>query len=383
MTNVDLANEADTDEGQVLVDEVHDELNVTDETENELHSTARFSITAYGADLSVFDLRRRLGKEVLIPAPFQRKFVWTPRQASRFIESILMGLPVPGIFVFLKDKKQLIVDGQQRLITLDRFMSGVWETRTRKQGTQTVEVTVPFELIDVSEQWAGKTFDGLEDEDREQIENYLIHATIFRQDAPKERDRSIYEVFERINTGGLRLSAQEIRTCVSHGTFVSFLDEIVSWQPWRDVYGKRSPRMKDEELALRFFAFMQNRDNYTRPMAVFLDDYLEANKDLDARSQSQLEAKFKGAITTLVEGVGPRLFRPENAINAAVFDSVMVGMATRLAQGPVQSTEAVRQAYRNLLSNEEFQGYYRRATADDDNVKSRMRMAIEAFESVP
>src|SRR5882672_11425688 len=109
----------ETAEDTLAFEEVQDDLNVIDETEKELPGPSKFRITSYGADLSVFDLRRRLGKEILIPAPFQRKFVWTPRQASRFIESILLGLPVPGIFIYLKDKKQLIVDGQQRLITLD------------------------------------------------------------------------------------------------------------------------------------------------------------------------------------------------------------------------------------------------------------------------
>src|SRR5580658_4292163 len=115
--------EVATEEDKLAFEQVEDDLNVVDETEGERLGPARFRITSYGADLSVFDLRRRLGNEILIPAPFQRKFVWTQRQASRFIESILLGLPVPGIFVYLKDKKQLIVDGQQRLITLDRYLS--------------------------------------------------------------------------------------------------------------------------------------------------------------------------------------------------------------------------------------------------------------------
>jgi hypothetical protein len=135
----------ETPQDKLAYEEVQDDLNVDDETEVEHPKPSRFRITSYGADLSVFDLRRRLGNEILIPAPFQRKFVWTQKQASRFIESILLGLPVPGIFVYLKDRKQLIVDGQQRLITLDRFLSGRWETKTRKQGGKDVQVVTPFE----------------------------------------------------------------------------------------------------------------------------------------------------------------------------------------------------------------------------------------------
>lgn len=372
----------DTPEDLVAFNDVSDDLNVQDETENELHASRRFTITSYGADLSVFDLRRRLGKELLIPAPFQRKYVWTQRQASRFIESILMGLPVPGIFVYLKDKKQLIVDGQQRLITLDRFLSGVWERRQRRAGNQIAEVIIPFELSDVAEPWAGKVFDALDQDDRDQIENYLIHTTSFRQDAPVERDRSIYEVFERINTGGLRLSAQEIRTCVSHGRFIELLDHLVEFGTWKEVYGKRSPRMKDEELILRFFAFLDRRAAYSRPMAEFLDKFLEDKKDISDQEAVALTLRFQATLDTLKAAVGEQLFRPESALNAAVFDSVMTAVAVRLGHGPIQDLAAVGAAYATLLGDQRFQDLYRRATADDENVKQRMALAIQAFSGV-
>ena len=295
----------------MLFEEAADDKNVANEAENEPHLGSRFTITSYGADLSVFDLRRRLGKEILIPAPFQRKFVWTPRQASRFIESILMGLPVPGIFVFLKDKKQLIVDGQQRLITLDRFTSGVWDRRIRKQGTKETEIVTPFALTDVAEPWSGKVWNDLSKDDQDQIDNYLVHVTIFRQDRPKAKDRSIYEVFERINTGGLRLSAQEIRTCISHGNFVQKLHELAGQENWRSVYGNRSPRLKDEELILRYFAFLERRDAYERPMAAFLDEYLDSNKDISEIEFSSRAKQFSATLDVLVENVGKKIFRPE------------------------------------------------------------------------
>lgn len=363
-------------------DEVLDNQNVEDDTEQEPHTTNRFSITSYGADLSVFDLRRRLGNEILIPAPFQRKFVWSQRQASRFIESILLGLPVPGIFVYLKDKKQLIVDGQQRLITLDRFLSGVWEKRTRKQGGSVVEVSVPFTLLEVADPWAGKTFADLEKDDRDEIENYLIHATIFRQDHPAKKDRSIYEVFERINTGGLRLSNQEIRACISHGSMVQKLDEIAALPQWRSVYGKRSPRLKDEELILRFFALLKRHAAYKRPMRVFLDEYLEDEMDATSASLDEMKAIFLNTLAALTAAIPDKLFRPETALNAAVFDAVMVGCADRVSQGPVEDSAALRVAYLSLLNHEEFQKNYKRATADDESVKSRIRLAIEAFANL-
>ncbi|MBB4377546.1 Protein of unknown function DUF262 [Bradyrhizobium sp. Rc3b] len=379
---IEHSDAAAATEDKLALEQVSDELNVIDETEDEKLAPTRFRITSYGADLSVFDLRRRLGHEILIPAPFQRKFVWTQRQASRFVESILLGLPVPGIFVYLKDKKQLIVDGQQRLITLDRFLSGTWETKTRKQGGKDVEVVTPFDLVDVDPAWEGRTFQKLDKDDRDEIENYLIHATIFRQDHPKAKDRSIYEVFERINTGGLRLSPQEIRACVSHGTFVVKLGEAAELPNWRRIYGRRSPRLKDEELILRFFALLHAVDSYKRPMRVFLDDYLEANKDISDQSFADLVALFVRTLDVFYDVLGDRAFRPEKAINAAVFDAMMIGCAKRLQNGNVSNKDEFANAYAALLADETFRRNYQRATADEESVKNRIKLATSAFASV-
>jgi hypothetical protein len=163
---------------------------VLDESESEEYTHSRFKITSYGADMTAFELTHRLGKDLIIPPAFQRKYVWRIKQASRFIESLLMGLPVPGIFLFkdLKLKKQLLVDGLQRLESVHRFKNKEFEGKL-------------FKLTEIAEPWNGKTWDELSPEDQDVIDQSVIHATIFQQDFPKE-DRSIYEVFERINTGG-------------------------------------------------------------------------------------------------------------------------------------------------------------------------------------
>jgi hypothetical protein len=366
---------------EALVREAEDLQKVDDAVEEAVAPSYKFAITSYGADLSVFDLIRRIGKDLLIPPAFQRKYVWNQPQASRFVESILMGLPVPGIFIFGdRGKQQLIVDGQQRLITLDRFLSGVWEHRTRKQGDRSVTSTLPFRLVDVAKEWEGKTWADLESDEQEAINSFLIHATIFRQDGPPASDRSIYEVFERINTGGARLSPQEIRACVSHGSFVEFLHALNQLEEWREVYGAPSPRLKDEELILRFFAFMDRGDAYKRPMTEFLDRYLDDNRDIASDAQVSRQELFAATVSTLHKAVGPkRLFRPEKALNAAVFDGVMVGCARRLQVGPAPEPNRFAEAYEALLSDGKFIDAYKRATADDENVKTRLSMATEAF----
>lgn len=381
VTQHSLFDDALTTDPDGVVAEAADELNVEDVVESEASQAQRFSITSYGADLSVFDLVRRIGQDLLIPPAFQRKFVWSQKQASRFIESILMGLPVPGIFLYgQKGRQQLIVDGQQRLMTLDRYLKGVWETRNRQQGDREIQTVTPFKLVDVAEPWDGKTFAELDDEEQEVINSYLIHATMFRQDGEASTGRSIYEVFERINTGGSRLSPQEIRSCVSHGPFVEFLNNLNSVPEWREIYGRPSPRIKDEELILRFFALMDRGTSYKRPMANFLDKYLEDYKDITERDQRAKRQMFVSTVGAIHTAIGPRkAFRPDNALNAAVFDAVMVGCATLLNTSRTFDAGHIERAYDDLLADGEFQSAYKRATADDESVKTRLNKAVHYF----
>lgn len=303
---------------------------------------------------------------------FQRSYMWSQRQASRFIESLLYGLPVPGIFLYREPEsgRHLIIDGQQRLKTLQFFHKGTFEERR-------------FRLVDVSLPWRGRTYDDLTETDKRRLNDAVLHATIFKQEEPRNDDQSIYHVFERINTGGTRLSGQEIRTCIYHGSFAQLLRELNEDSTWRRVYGPKSRRMKDQELILRFFSFYFRRESYSRPMTRFLNDSMENWRRIGEDEATQLGTRFASTIAAARSFFGDRAFRPERALNAAVFDSVMVGLATRLDAGPVNAPEKMAAAYESLLIDRKYAGAYRRATADEESVKTRMNIATEAFAPVP
>jgi len=99
----------------------------------------------------------------------------------------------------------------------------------------------------------------------------IIHATIVKQDDPSEDQSSIYHIFERINTGGIQLHPQEIRTSIYQGTFCALLAELNTNTDWRAIYGPLSKTMRDQELILRFFALLHYRQDYARPMKDFLN----------------------------------------------------------------------------------------------------------------
>lgn len=355
---------------------------------NEVISSA-FTITSYGADYPIDALVKRMGdaasadSDIVIPrfnvepvsgqstTGFQRDFVWNKAQADRFIESLLLGLPVPGIFLVKETNgKLLVLDGQQRLFTLKNFYSGIF------RGAE-------FKLDNVQARWQGKTYKTLDADDRRRLDNSIIHATIVRQDEPDEDQSSVYLIFERLNSGGTILQPQEIRVALYHGDLAALLSKLNDLTAWRTLYGKKSARLKDIELILRFFALYYYGQKYRRPMKSFLNRYMAANKNLDKQSGEQLTRLFSSAVEAIVSYLGDKAFRPSRAVNAAVLDSVMVGVAKRLEKGEISDKAAFISAYNALLSDSIYRDAITKATADEGSVEYRLNTAIKAFDAVP
>ena len=201
---------------------------VDDNAENDETASVTYGISSYGADYTVDGIVKRIRKgEFYIPS-FQSSYVWSLPQASRFIESLLLGIPVPGVFLAKEENtnKHLVIDGQQRLKSLQFFFEGVFREK--------------FHLRNVDPRWNGKSFDDLDEPNRLGLEDSIIHSTIFRQDQPADDDTSVYHVFERLNTGGSKLYPQEIRNCIDHGAMTKLLDRCNKIKKWRDIFGKKA-----------------------------------------------------------------------------------------------------------------------------------------------
>lgn len=343
-----------------------------------------YSITAYGADYPVDSLVKRLRSgDITVPlfslpadngsgtVRFQREFVWKKLQSDRFIESLLLGLPVPGIFLVKEPKgDMLVLDGHQRLQTLRRFYDNDWEGK-------------PYSLAKVQERFQECGYDALEAEDRRRLDDSIIHATVVRQDEPSEDQSSIYLVFERLNAGGTILQPQEIRVALYNGPLVSMLSTLNELSAWRTLFGKKSRRLKDIELILRFFALFHNSRHYARPMKGFLNAYMAKHKRADPETQKELKKLFASTTEAILKGIGAKAFKPKNAVNAALVDAVLVAVARRIkAEGAIKRPRDLKQPYRNLLLNKRFQRAISRSTADEENVKARLKLATVAFESV-
>ncbi|WP_420406144.1 DUF262 domain-containing protein [Nisaea sp.] len=254
-----------------------------------------YDVSSFGSDPEVEGIVSRLRRGSIKIPEFQRDYVWRLPEASRFIESLLLGLPVPGIFLAVEPNtgKQLVIDGQQRLKTLLFFYDGYFDPKPNEQRRRV------FSLSKVQPAYEGKTYKTLDEESRNKLDTAIIHATTVKQSSPPEDDTSLYHIFERLNCGGRKLYDQEMRIAVYHGSLIDELKNINTYINWRNIFGKPSKRLKDQELILRFFALFENRASYSRPMSEFLNKYALKNQNAPQNKLEYLANIFSDCLDVL------------------------------------------------------------------------------------
>ncbi|MFD7885113.1 DUF262 domain-containing protein [Streptomyces bauhiniae] len=340
-------------------------------------------VTYTGTDFDAEGLVRRLTRgDIVIPtfghgddslevAGFQRGFVWRKPQMDRFIESLLMGYPIPGIMLVQQvDRRYLVLDGQQRLRTLRAFYEGLHAGRE-------------FSLDNVADEFRGLTYRTLLPEQRRQLDNTFIQATVVKTDGSGRSLEAIYQVFERLNSGGTQLTPHEIRIALYPDAFVDFLERLNENPDWRQLYGGRSIRLRDQELILRIVALYENSYGYFRPQKKFLNDFLGRHRNLEGLDHHKLEKLFGEASKLLLSGPGRAALRFQSSqVNAALAEALYVGLMRRLDGGTTPAPDDVTNAVRAFVTNSETAPSISGSTATEEYVRKRLDMATKAFAAI-
>jgi len=341
---------------------------ITSEDEDYESAPPDYQISTYPADFTLEVLHQKWkAGDISIP-DFQRGFVWKQVQASKLLESFLVGLPVPAVFLYSERKSQkfFVIDGQQRLKSIFYFFEGYFGPET--QGARRV-----FRLTGLSPDsvFKDKLYEDLRDEDKRRLKNAVLRAFIVLQLDPAD-DTSMYHVFERLNTGGTLLTNQEIRNCVYHGNFISFLNQANTLPAWRRILGKDVPdtHRKDIELLVRFFA-MRDISAYRKPMKDFLSKFMKKNRDASAEVLGASRRIFERTCDKVVASLGEKPFHVRAGLNAAVFDAVMTVFSNHLDEVP----DDIRNRYARLKVDKTFEDNTRYGTTDVDTVKQRLKQA--------
>lgn len=350
----------------------NDGLEALTSEENDLESTpASYEVITYPADFTLEGLVSKYKKGSMTIPGFQRNYVWNIKQASRLIESFLLGLPVPAIFLFTDglNNEQLVIDGQQRLMTVVYFIDGYFGEADSANKRKV------FKLTGLNEKspYYNKTYSDLEEEDQaafNKLNDSVLRAFVIKQITPTG-NTSVYHIFERLNTGGTQLVGQEIRNCVYHGPFNKLLCSLNSYDNWRKIFGNDVPhkRQKDVELILRFFAFLENGDKYERPIKDFMSTYMHQNQNIPEEKAARLKTIFESTCDKVIENLGEKPFHIWSGLNVAAYDSIFTTLAT------FGFKENTLERFERLKSDEDFVRGVRGATADEAIVESRMSLA--------
>jgi hypothetical protein len=345
-----------------------------------------YEILSYPADFTLEVLVGKWKKQEINIPPLQRRFIWTQVRASKLIESFLMGLPVPPVFFYQErgTNKLLVVDGQQRLRSIVYFFSGRFGEQNSKEGE------VPFNLIGLDERspYLDATYQGLKDKDEEafnKLNNSVLRSFVVKQIDPQD-DTSIFQIFERLNTGGVILQGQEIRNCIYDGPFNDSLNVLNKYGAWRKLFGSdaEDKRKRDVELILRFLALFFTRDTYEKPMKHFLNTFMKVNRRASATKVSEYEDLFRRTCDAVIAALGERPFHIHTGLNAAVYDSTFTAFASNLARldadyNTAKSRAQLRARFNQLTTNPAYLKLVSTGTTDEDIIPKRIKKAANVL----
>ena len=346
-----------------------DELELAPEPEEE-EEYIQYDIATYPSDYTLSGIQELWNSEDLIIPEFQREFVWSIEQASLLIDSFLMGLPVPPVFFYIdEDNKNLVIDGQQRILSTVFFFEGYFGAENQ-QGKRTV-----FRLAGLSAKspFHNLRFSDLREADQRKLRGSVLRAINIKQLAPRSDNSSVYHIFERLNTGGTALKEQEIRNCVYRGPIVTALRELNKNRNWRMLLGKDTPdrHQRDVELVLRLFSLFGEWDRYEKPMKEFLNWSMRLNTKFDSKKAISFSEIFPRACIAIVEALGAKPFHVSGPLNGSVLDATMCAVLENGGNVP----DDFRHRFRRLNADTSFQERIRVSTTDTVTVRNRIRDA--------
>ena len=353
------------------------------EDEDGYSDDSLFNIKPWGADLSFRELIERYDQDELVKPELQRNYVWDRREASRFIDSLLLGLPVPSIFLAqTKNEKMLIIDGYQRIMTVRDYVRGIFSKDNKSFALSRTEK--------INSRWRGKQFNELSDTEQRKIRNTTIHAIVFaQQKEPASDDTSLFQVFERINTSGRTLTAQEIRNCVAQGPFNTLLIQLNENESWRRLLGIPLPesRMRDMEFILRFFALSssQYKEKTQERLSLrqLLDIHMKSHATINPATAKIMTERFVNAVHLAESMFGASAFHnvsPSDKtkfvpkFSPTIFDSLLIAIDSAIKRG-IKPTANPMKRKLALLQDDAYRFAIAQETMRKTNINLRINKA--------
>ncbi len=339
-------------------------------------------INTQAYDKSVSDLVRMIeDKDIILDPDFQRNYVWDNKKASLLIESIILNVPIPVVYVSQsEDDTWTVIDGLQRLWSLKRFFDGKFKLTG-------LEILTELNKQDIS---------SLNSKALRMLKNGLLRVIMITNDSNEDIK---YDVFMRLNTGSVHLTEQELRNCLYKGSLNRLLKDLTSNEQWLSLLGISEPhkRMADREMILRFFSLHQNWDsklgvitNYKGRMKNFLNDYMKQNQNVSQNIVIQHKDLFDSTVNKVVAVFGENAFRTlnesadqERSINRAIMDVIMVSLSEyELDELLIKKYEIKKAFYDAVANNKTFKDSLLIATSDTKALKNRFTIWYNILSNI-
>jgi hypothetical protein len=323
-------------------------------------------------DKSISDIVAMMANgDVVLDPEYQRNYVWDNRKASLLVESILLNVPIPVIYVSEDDDGRWnVVDGLQRLNSLKRFFDGEFKLRG----------------LEVLTEINGETYKTLNPRSARTLRNGILRMIlIFKESHPEIK----YDIFMRLNRGAVKLNEQELRNCLYRGKLNLLVMRLRRQPQFLELIGQTSPhiRMADAELILRYFTLSANYDrlsgtinNYAGKMKTALNRFCEQSKNISEETVHQLETLFLGTVNKIHRIFGTGAFQRANdagagdgRLNRALMDCVMIGVEPyALQELEEQKSAIVTRLHRLPREDLEFEQSISFSTSDKRRVEYRL-----------
>ena len=322
---------------------------------------------------TVFELMRKYDQKKLIINPdFQRNLVWKHEQKSKFIESIILNFPIPPFYVNqTREGKYIVVDGLQRTSTLHEFVNDKFELK----GLEALPKLNGYHFSELIEQ-PGDYQTSIEDK---KLSLYVIK--------PSVPVAVVYDIFNRINTGGTMLNRQEVRNCIFIGKATELLNELSKEEYFKKAIdnGISHTRMKDREAVLRYLAFsiFDYKTDYHGDMSDFVEDAMREINMMPDTEIKERKADFKRVMMLTFDFFGKSNFRlpishqTRGRINIAILESVCYFFSVQSNFFLEKNKQTIQRNFKQLLKKGSYLEAVRFTTSNSANVVNRFKLAQE------
>lgn len=334
----------------------------------------RRSVSFDSYDLSVRQLYDMVSeKDIDIAPDYQRHFIWDEERQSQLIESIFLGIPVPSLFMATnKDSTWEVIDGLQRLTTIVNFIGNDDTIKSINSATHKLKLTGLEKL---------SSFNGLFFEDLPKSIQLSFQTRPIRITVLNDRsDFNVrYDLFERLNTGGVTLHPQEIRNCVFVGEFNEFIKECASNTDFRNVVKVTKNAEKTgnfEELVLKFFAYFEARNEFVHGVKEFLNEYMKKKTD-SFKNKKELKYLFENTFKKLNEILPNGIVRGNrtNISPIVLYEAISVGVADTI----IDNLEINKTKLNSILNDNELKKLTTGATNSKRKVLDRITYVKESI----